>query len=79
VAGVPPNLLLHHLSRLAGYNIDFLVEEIRFGNHSRVQVVIRTLVGDWPTAAPTKKNANRTITAQFVAIVHITLPLLCGN
>ena len=32
---------LHHSSHFAGYNIHLLMEETRFGNHSRFQVMIR--------------------------------------
>jgi len=41
-----------------------------FGNHSRFQVVIRTLTGsgDWPKAEPTTKNVSRASRTRFTRL-----------
>jgi hypothetical protein len=41
--------------------------------------MMRTFVGASSSAEATTKNANTAIKARFVALVHITLLLLCGN
>ena len=37
--------------------------------------MMRIVVGYWPSAEPTTKNANTAIKACFIVLVHITLPL----